>query len=90
MDSENIENSWFDWENFLVVFSDFFSSVFDFVYKFIFVDSFSALSSIGINIFNTLYPKLSTSISTGEFLFSLFGFLVFFPLLKLSINILRG
>lgn len=78
------------WDNFLVVFSDLFSTVFDFVYKIIFVDSFSGLSSIGIKIFNTLYPKLSVSISTGEFIFSLFGIIVFIPLLKITVNLIRG
>lgn len=71
---------------FLELFLDLFSSIFTFIYDFIFVGSIDFISNLG----NKVYSTFSNYVQSGSFLALILGLIIFIPLLKIVINIIRG
>ena len=70
--------------------SDGFSIVFNWLFKFVFVDMHGNIKYIGSSLFTLLFNNISGLIFSFDFIYIFCGFVIFFVFLKIIINLIRG
>lgn len=67
-----------------------FTTVFKWLFDFIFLNFFDSLSDFGVTFFDNVGSSVSSTVANGTFIFIVVGALISFPLLKIVIGIIRG